>query len=176
MSNIRFSFPQLRRFAIAQNQFRGIIPNTLSNISGLDLLDLGENHLRGQVPDSLGMFKNLYWLRLDSKELGSGMLGDLNFLNSFNNISSLRVIGLYNNNFGGVLPNSIVNLSLQHFTLGNNRISGKNGKGKHFSIKIIISISITGVSCLAFLVASVLLYGRKRTLRRSIRFSLCGLY
>ena len=25
MSNIRFSFPQLRRFAIAQNQFRGII-------------------------------------------------------------------------------------------------------------------------------------------------------
>ena len=52
------------------------------------------------------------------------MLWDLNFLNCFNNISSLRVIGLYSNNFGGVLPNSIVNLSLQHFTIGNNRISG----------------------------------------------------
>ena len=100
MSNIRFSFSQLRRFAIAQNQFRGIIPDSLSNISGLDLLDLGENHLRGQVPDSLGMLKNLYWLRLHSNELGSEMPGDLNFLNSFNNISSLRVIGLYSNNFG----------------------------------------------------------------------------
>ena len=103
MSKIRFSFHQLRRFAIAQNQFRGIIRDTLSSISGLDLLDLGENDLRGQVPDSLGMLKNLYWLRLDSNELGSGMLGDLNFLNSFNNISSLRVIGLYSNNFGFIV-------------------------------------------------------------------------
>ena len=46
-------------------------------------------------------------------------------------------------------------------------LSGMNGKGKHLSIKIIIAISITGVSCLAFIVASVLLYKRKKTLRRS---------
>ena len=46
-------------------------------------------------------------------------------------------------------------------------LSGKNGKGKHLSIKIIIAISIAGVSYLAFLVASVFLYGRKKTLRRS---------
>ena len=70
------------------------------------------------------MLKNLYGLRLESNQLGSGIPRDLNFINSFNNISSLRFIGLYSNNFGGVLPNSIVNLSLQHFTIGNNRISG----------------------------------------------------
>ena len=124
MSSMRFSLPQLLRFAIAQNQFIGIIPDILSNISGLELLDVGENYLTGQVPGGLGVFKDLYWLCLESNKLGRGMSGDLNFLDSFTNTSSLRFIGLYRNNFGGVLPNSIFNLSLQHLTLGDNRISG----------------------------------------------------
>ena len=47
----RFSLPQLRKLGIALNQFTGIIPETLSNISGLELLDLGTNYLAGQVPD-----------------------------------------------------------------------------------------------------------------------------
>ena len=50
MSNMSFNFPQLRRVARAQNQFRGIIPDTLSNISGLELLDLDENHFKRSSP------------------------------------------------------------------------------------------------------------------------------
>eukprot|EP00261_Vitis_vinifera_P019766 XP_010650361.1 PREDICTED: LRR receptor-like serine/threonine-protein kinase EFR [Vitis vinifera] len=245
MSNMRFSSPQLCKFGKAMNQFTGIIPDTLSNISGLELLDLGDNHLTGKVPDSLGVLKDLYWLTLDFNSSGRGMSGDLNFLNSLTNISGLRLINAEGNHFGGVLPNSIVNLStqLQQLVLGENKISGnipkeignlinliqfiatwnyltgiiptsigklqnlgeldfgwnrlsgevvpsggvfknvngisitgnkklcgeipqlhlppcfvvesaKHAKGKHPSIKIIIAISIAGVSCLAFIVAS----------------------
>ncbi|KAL6342314.1 hypothetical protein AAG906_007528 [Vitis piasezkii] len=126
MSNMRFSSPQLCKFGIAMNQFTGIIPDTLSNISGLELLDLGDNHLTGKVPDSLGVLKDLYWLTLDFNSLGRGMSGDLNFLNSLTNISGLRLINPEGNHFGGVLPNSIVNLStqLQQLVLGENKISG----------------------------------------------------
>ncbi|XP_059593071.1 probable LRR receptor-like serine/threonine-protein kinase At3g47570 [Vitis vinifera] len=70
--NMRFNFPQLRKFCIAGNQFTGIIPDTLSNISGLELLDLGNNYLTGQVPDSLGVLKDLYWLSLEFDKLGRG--------------------------------------------------------------------------------------------------------
>ena len=86
----RFSFPQLRKLGIALNQFTGIIPETLSNISGLELLDLGPNYLTGQVPDNLGVLKDLQWLNLQNNNLGRGMFGDLNFLNSLINISGLR--------------------------------------------------------------------------------------
>ena len=123
---MRFSFPQLRIFAIALNQFTGIIPETLSNISGLEVLDLGANYLTGHVPNCLGVLKHLQWLNLQFNNLGRGVSGDLNFLNSLTNISSLREISLYQNNFGGMLPNSIVNLStqMQKLYVGGNKIFG----------------------------------------------------
>ena len=126
MSNMRLSSPQLCKLGIAMNQFTGIIPDTLSNISGLELLDLGENYLTGKIPDSLGVLKDLYWLTLDFNSLGRGMSGDLNFLNSLTNIRGLRLINPEGNHFGGVLPNFIANLStqLQQLVLGENKISG----------------------------------------------------
>ena len=126
LANIRTSFPKLRKLGISWNQFTGIIPETISNISGLEILDLGLNYLTGQVPNSLGVLKDFQWLNLQYNNLGRGMSGDLNFLNSLTNISSLRLLSLYGNNFGGVLPNSIVNLStqLQELSLGDNKIFG----------------------------------------------------
>ena len=126
LTNMRTSFPKLRKLGIGENRFTGIIPETLSNISGLELLDLAHNYLTGQVPDSLGELKDLQWLNLEYNNLGRGMSGNLNFLNSLTNISSLRILVFGGNNFGGVLPNSIVNLSTQMQVLyfEGNRISG----------------------------------------------------
>ena len=105
--NMGFNFPQLRKFCIAGNQFTGIIPDTLSNISGLELLDLGNNYLTGQVPDSLGVLKDLYWLSLEFDKLGRGTSGDLNLLYSLPNVSSLRIINLQANNFGPCYPSLV---------------------------------------------------------------------
>ena len=125
LANIRrFSFPQLRKLGIALNQLTVIIPETLSNISGLELLDLGPNYLTGQVPDNLGVLKDLQWLNLQNNNLGRGTSGDLKFLNSLTNISSLRLLIFGVNNFGGVLPNTIVNLSthMQELYFEDNKI------------------------------------------------------
>ena len=108
------------------NQFTVIIPETLSNISGLELLDLGPNYLTGQVPDNLGVLKDLQWLNLQNNNIGRGTSGDLKFLNSLTNISGLRLLNFGVNNFGGVLPNTIVNLSthMQELYFEDNKIFG----------------------------------------------------
>ena len=122
----KFSFPQLRMLGLGSNQFTGIIPETPYNISGLELLEVASNHLTGQVPNSLGVLKDLHRLNLQLNNLGRGMYRNLNFLNSLTNISSLRALSLYGNNFGGMLPNSIVNLStqMQRLYVGGNKIFG----------------------------------------------------
>ena len=121
----RFSFPQLRKLGIALNQFTVIIPETLSNISGLELLDIGPNYLTGQVPDNLGVLKDLQWLNLENNNLGRGTSGDLKFLNSLTNISSLRLLNFRVNNFGGVLPqHHCQSLNMQELYFEDNKIFG----------------------------------------------------
>ncbi|RVW64481.1 Receptor kinase-like protein Xa21 [Vitis vinifera] len=136
---------------LSGNQFTGVIPDTLSNISGLEHLDLGNNYLTGQVPDGLGVLKDLYWLNLEFNNLGRGMPSDLNFLYSLPNISSFRLINLQANNFGGVLPISIVNRStqLEKLIIGDNKISGSIPKeiGNLISLTVFSAMrnNLTGV-------------------------------
>jgi hypothetical protein len=66
----------------------------VSNATKLLLLDVSQNELTG-----------------------IGKANELNFLNSLTNCSSLQVLGLDDDDFGAVLPNSIANLSSQLRTL-----------------------------------------------------------
>ncbi|CAL5342784.1 unnamed protein product [Camellia sinensis] len=117
-------FPTLRWFSVSANLFTGSIPISISNATNLYHLDLGQNKFIGRVPP-LGMMHNLGWLNFQFNHLGTGEAGDLNFLSSLPNATNLNFLGL-NNNFGGVLPESIGNLStnLGIFLLGNNKIGG----------------------------------------------------
>ncbi|CBI17206.3 unnamed protein product, partial [Vitis vinifera] len=111
--NMRFNFPQLRKFGIAGNQFTGVIPDTLSNISGLEHLDLGNNYLTGQVPDSLGKL-----IIGDNKISGS-------IPKEIGNLISLTVFSAMRNNLTGAIPTSIGKLqNLRVFELNWNRLSG----------------------------------------------------
>ncbi|KAL6343151.1 hypothetical protein AAG906_020940 [Vitis piasezkii] len=192
MSNMRFS-SLLRKFGIAMNQFTGIIPDTLSNISGLELLDLGENYLTGKIPDSLGVLKDLYWRKQNiwkhPKEIGNPInliqfIATRNYLTGIipTSIGKLQNLGELDFGWnwlsgeavpsGGVLKLSFVGNPQLQLPPCSVVESAKHGKGKHPSIKIIIAISIAGVSCLAFIVASVLLYRRKKTIMKSSSTSL----
>uniref|UniRef100_A0A2N9HYB4 Protein kinase domain-containing protein n=1 Tax=Fagus sylvatica TaxID=28930 RepID=A0A2N9HYB4_FAGSY len=87
--------------------------------------------------------------KMNLLELGKLMSNELNFLNSLTNCSSLQVLGLDDNDFGAVLPNSIANLSSQLRTLTlSDQVSGQvsygsvfkgilDGDGKEVAVKVL---------------------------------------
>ncbi|XP_058201352.1 probable LRR receptor-like serine/threonine-protein kinase At3g47570 isoform X2 [Rhododendron vialii] len=124
-SDLGITLPNLRRLVLGDNLFAGYIPLSVSNATKLYLLDLAGNRFKGKVPP-LEKLRDLERLTLDENHLGTGEVDDLSFLDSLTNATTLQLITLGDNNFGGVLPESISNLSahLIVLTLSGNNISG----------------------------------------------------
>ncbi|PON68242.1 GPCR kinase [Parasponia andersonii] len=125
-ANIGLTLPNLEWLAISSNELSGPIPISLSNASKLQAVVLSTNNFVGAVPRDLGKLVDLWWLGFGSNYLGSNSSDDLNFLTSLKNISQLQILDFGGNQFGGVLPASIANLSttLTKLFLGGNQISG----------------------------------------------------
>ncbi|KAJ9178362.1 hypothetical protein P3X46_010250 [Hevea brasiliensis] len=125
-NNIGFTLPNLQSFSISNNLFSGPIPNSFCNASQLEMLDVGENNFTGQVPNCLGNLQSLWLVRVAVNNLGYNSAGDLAFLRSLKNCSNLKILGFSYNNFGGILPNSVANLSVQlnQLYFGANQIAG----------------------------------------------------
>nr|QAS62438.1 LRR receptor-like serine/threonine-protein kinase EFR [Sedum alfredii] len=119
-------FPLLRLGYFGLNDFTGGVPPTLSNTSGLLAIDFVGNKLEGTVPEGISRLQNLFYLGLGTNNLGSGEDNDLDFIGSLANLSSLRILSIESNNFGGLIPASIGNLSnkLEQLDLGSNKIYG----------------------------------------------------
>ncbi|XP_054785110.1 putative receptor-like protein kinase At3g47110 [Prosopis cineraria] len=124
-NNMFSTLTNLQIFGIAGNQISSSIPNSITNASSLQIFDIPINYFRGKVPNLWNM-KDLSWLDLELNNLGSSSNDDLNFISSLKNCSKLEKLSLAWNKFGGVLPNSIGNLSTQltQLNLGRNEISG----------------------------------------------------
>ncbi|KAK9230232.1 hypothetical protein WN944_023199 [Citrus x changshan-huyou] len=124
--DIVVNLPNLKKLGIGGNNFFGSIPDSLSNASNLELLDLAVNRFQGKVSIDFSSLKNLLLLNLEHNNLGSGTANDLDFVTLLTNCSSLKVLSLYDNQFGGELPHSRANLSstMIEFRIGRNQISG----------------------------------------------------
>ncbi|KAL5710361.1 non-specific serine/threonine protein kinase [Ranunculus cassubicifolius] len=124
--NVGQTLPNLQGFAIDMNNFHGPIPDSLSNASKLQYLDLENNRITGAVPNSLGSLRGLRWLGLGKNKLGYGRADDFNFITSLSNCTILQYLTLTGNHLGGVLPESVGNLStqLQTLTIDRNLIRG----------------------------------------------------
>uniref|UniRef100_A0A2N9HN18 non-specific serine/threonine protein kinase n=1 Tax=Fagus sylvatica TaxID=28930 RepID=A0A2N9HN18_FAGSY len=124
--NIGLTLPNLRFLSMSVNKFFGSIPVSLSNASRLETIDLSYNKLVGQVPTDLGNLLDLQWLGVGQNNLGSNNSKDLDFLTSLKNCTKLEILEFSSNNFGGSLPNSIRNLSMQlsKLYLNDNQLSG----------------------------------------------------
>ncbi|XP_077239082.1 uncharacterized protein LOC143880177 isoform X2 [Tasmannia lanceolata] len=120
------SLPNLIDLLFGGNQFTGRFPMSISNASRLEFLELAQNYIHGPVSENLGSLKNLTYLSLSHNHLGTGKYDDLGFISSLTNCSHLHTLSVHNNNFGGRLPSSIVNLStsLHWITLSENQIFG----------------------------------------------------
>ncbi|KAI5669847.1 hypothetical protein M9H77_19700 [Catharanthus roseus] len=128
-TDIGFKMPNLLLFLIGENKFRGKIPVSIVNATNLEVLDLTWNKFQGHVPMNLGNLPNLQRLNLAENLLGgsnNNINRDLDFITSLTNCSDLQILSIIGNNFGGKLPQSIGNLSLeiQFIGLGFNNISG----------------------------------------------------
>ncbi|XP_042481115.1 probable LRR receptor-like serine/threonine-protein kinase At3g47570 [Macadamia integrifolia] len=124
--NLGFSLPNLRFLSVWGNQFHGPIPISLSNLSKLEILTIDENSFTGTVGIHFGGLSKLTGLSLATNHLGSGGADDLNFVKTMTNCSGLELLFLGYNQFGGVLPNSMANLSTQltQLSLEMNKIYG----------------------------------------------------
>ncbi|CAK9164221.1 unnamed protein product [Ilex paraguariensis] len=111
-TNIGLAFPSLQVLLLGGNRFTGVIPNTLSNVSNLQKLDIPFNNFTGN-PMSFGNLQTLFSLNVPENLLGSGAVDDLNSLSSLANCSKLEFLDFSHNLFGGELTTSINNRTTQ---------------------------------------------------------------
>ncbi|XP_059626954.1 putative receptor-like protein kinase At3g47110 [Cornus florida] len=125
--NMGLVLPNLQMLLLGGNQFTGPIPVSLSNVSEFQYLDAPSNNFTGSIPMSFGNLQNLLNLNVFGNLLGSSLGDDLSFITSLINCSKLQLLELSNNHFGGELPNSITNLSIQltWLELAGNNIGGR---------------------------------------------------
>ncbi|KAL6125747.1 hypothetical protein ACLB2K_073801 [Fragaria x ananassa] len=123
-SNLGIALPNLEALFIDDNQLDGSIPVSICNASNLNHLGMGGNKLHGQVPSLVNLHK-LERLSLAFNSLGSGgrINDDLSFLCDLTNATSLYILQLQENNFGGILPQCTTNLSssLDYFSVAANK-------------------------------------------------------
>ncbi|KAF3455325.1 hypothetical protein FNV43_RR05773 [Rhamnella rubrinervis] len=124
--NIGITLPNLQALGLASNQFSGRIPASLCNASKLQIISINYNNFVGQVPTNFGNLQELWWLGVGFNNLGRNSSNDLDFVRSLRNCSKLKILAFNHNHLGGVLPNSIANLSAQLnlLLLASNQVSG----------------------------------------------------
>ncbi|KAL2614107.1 hypothetical protein R1flu_025799 [Riccia fluitans] len=94
----------------------GKIPQSLQNLTRLEVLDLSTNSFSGEIPAFFGSLGNLLKLYLSENQLS----GSIPFSSS-----SLQYLDLHGNILNGSIPASIGNFSqLQHLDLSHNLFTG----------------------------------------------------
>jgi len=100
------------------NQLSGNIPNTLSQVHGLQTISLAYNQLTGSIPASFAALDQLSYMNFSHNSLSSipAQVGD---------IQSLSELIVNYNNLEGPLPNELANCTfLGHLDVTGNRLTG----------------------------------------------------
>ncbi|KAK2968943.1 hypothetical protein RJ640_029750 [Escallonia rubra] len=124
--DLGLTLPNLKYLYVGGNNFSGSFPPSMANASGLLELSMSGNNFAGLIPTNLGNLRDLESLELNENRFGSNKPDDLSFIASLTNCTNLRNLIFFENQFGGVLPGSLANLSskLEILWLGLNKISG----------------------------------------------------
>ncbi|XVE99734.1 hypothetical protein REPUB_Repub03eG0226400 [Reevesia pubescens] len=109
-SDLGITMPYIEIFSVTNNQITGQFPISLSNASNLMQFQGSKNKFTGNLP-SFEKLDKLSRLRMYKNNFGNGRASDLNFLCSLTNATKLEYLDIGENNFGGILPECISNLS-----------------------------------------------------------------
>ena len=126
-TNVFLTLPLLQWFVMYENRLTGSLPILLSNASKLEYIEADANNFSGKISVNFGGLHRLEELLISSNNLGSGDDDEMNFFQSLVNCSSLRRIDLAENQFKGMLPKVLGNLSthLIGFSISENLIFGE---------------------------------------------------
>ncbi|XP_039000494.1 putative receptor-like protein kinase At3g47110 [Hibiscus syriacus] len=118
----------LGKLYIGESRISGNIPSSISQLSGLTLLDLSYNSISGEIPPEIGKLVELQVLNLARNQISGRIprnLGDLQQLNqidlsgnqlvgqipsSFQNFQKLLSMDLSHNRLNGSIPKEILNI------------------------------------------------------------------
>ncbi|XP_074279752.1 uncharacterized protein LOC141605021 [Silene latifolia] len=136
---IGFTFPSLKFLSLTGNNFSGLIPITILNITTFEVIILGDNSFSGRVPCDFGNFHSLSILSFSENYLE----GDINFITTLVNCSQLSILDLGTNHFSGIIPKTVANLStsLTWLNIQHNPITGMIPQG----ITNLINLRILGL-------------------------------
>lgn len=131
------------KLELAGNLLSGTLPETISNLSSLQVLDLSTNQITGQLPSILGNMATLRQLELFGNQFSGTIpaeLANLSQLTSLTlggnllsgeippqlgNLSNLTRLWLYGNQLTGSIPATLGNLTkINYFIIGQNPLSG----------------------------------------------------
>uniref|UniRef100_A0A175YM57 non-specific serine/threonine protein kinase n=1 Tax=Daucus carota subsp. sativus TaxID=79200 RepID=A0A175YM57_DAUCS len=112
---------RLNHLAIDGNAFKGVIPESIGNLSKvLSNLYIGKNHIHGEIPSTIGLLSSLTLLDLNDNFI-SGKIPE-----AISHLQELQILGLARNRLSGIIPNSLGNLrKLNKIDLSGNEVVGQ---------------------------------------------------
>ncbi|CAN1168370.1 Receptor-like protein 6 [Linum perenne] len=97
-------YTRLTFLSLSNNRLTGIIPTSICNHAGLEVVDFSNNYLNGTIPSCLSKDLN----ELSVLDLRRNMLSG-NILNTFQVSCALQTLDLSNNQLEGIFPESLEN-------------------------------------------------------------------
>ncbi|XP_030458830.2 receptor kinase-like protein Xa21 [Syzygium oleosum] len=120
---------ELLQLAMSSNRFHGRIPRDIDSLQKLQFLYLGTNNLTGTIPQTIGNMSRLHKLYLEYNRIGGDIPSEIGKLVNLNEMS------LVGNLLTGEVPEELFNISsLQSLTLSENSLSGSLPSGSELSL------------------------------------------
>ncbi|KAM7515156.1 hypothetical protein LguiA_004739 [Lonicera macranthoides] len=176
--------PNLECLYLYDNRLSGSIPSSISNASKLTTIEMSSNSFTGFIPSTIGNLRDLRNLFVGENNLKmEDCTPELRFFDSLSNCKNLIHLSMPLNQFNGILPASIANLStsLRSFEAFGSKIKGEIPMGignlSHLLTLSLYSNELTGFipSSLGRLKNLEQLYLEHNDLKGSIPNDLCRL-
>ena len=116
----RSRYCNISAILLGERNLKGSIPDSLSNLVGLEALNLPYNSITGFLPTQIGTLTNLFLLNLYNNSISGSIVSELGLL------SQLIFLNLGQNRFRSSIPSELGNLvNLVELYLYNNALTGQ---------------------------------------------------